>query len=56
MSLDTPGMDPGQYTLDVVTRGPGIRKDLKESRSISIQLPASNYESDSAGDGRKATN
>ncbi|WP_433967239.1 hypothetical protein [Tunturiibacter gelidiferens] len=37
MSLDTPGMNPGQYTVEVVMRGPGIRKELKESRSISIQ-------------------
>ncbi|WP_353064609.1 hypothetical protein RBB77_02435 [Tunturibacter psychrotolerans] len=55
MSLDTPGMDPGQYTLDVVTRGPGIRKELKESRSISIQQPVSNHETDAEG-ARKATN
>jgi hypothetical protein len=56
MSLDTPGMDPGQYTLDVVTRGPGIRKELKESRSISIQQPVSNHETEAAGDVHKATN
>jgi len=56
MSLDTPGMDPGQYTLDVVTRGPGIRKELKESRSISIEQPVSNHETDAAGDVSKATN
>jgi hypothetical protein len=53
MSLDTPGMDSGQYTLDVVTRGPGIRKELKESRSILIQQPISNDETDAAGDVRK---
>jgi hypothetical protein len=56
MSLDTPGMAPGQYTLDVVTRGPGIRKELKESRSISIQEPVSNHEADAARDARKTTN
>jgi hypothetical protein len=56
MSLDTPGMDPGQYTLDVVTRGPGIRKELKESRSISIQRPVSDHQTDAAGDARKTTN
>ncbi len=56
MSLDTPGMDPGQYTLDVVTRGPGIRKELKESRSISIQEPVSNRETDAVGDALKPTN
>jgi len=55
MSLDTPGMDPGQYTLDVVMRGPGIRKELKESRSISIQPPVSSHETDAAGDARKST-
>ncbi|WP_158942047.1 hypothetical protein [Granulicella sp. S190] len=37
MSLDTPGMDPGMYTLDVVMHGPGIRRELKVSRAISIQ-------------------
>ena len=56
MSLDTPGMGSGQYTLDVVTRGPGIRKELKESRSILIQQPISNHETDAAGDLPKATN
>jgi hypothetical protein len=40
MTLDTPGMNPGNYTLDVVMRGPGIRKKLDRSRSISIQPPA----------------
>jgi len=48
-------MDSGQYTLDVVTRGPGIRKELKESRSILIQQPISNDETDAAGDVRKTT-
>jgi len=55
MSLDTPGMGSGQYTLDVVTRGPGIRKELKESRSILIQQPISNHETDASGDVRKTT-
>jgi hypothetical protein len=53
MSLDTPGMPPGQYTLDVVMRGPGIRKELKESRSISIQAPAAAQQKNSAADLRK---
>jgi hypothetical protein len=53
MSLDTSGMPPGQYTLDVVMRGPGIRKELKESRSISIQPPAAAQEKNSAADLRK---
>jgi hypothetical protein len=56
MSLDTPGMGPGQYTLDVVTRGPGIRKELKVSRLISIQEPISNHEADTAEDAHKTTN
>ncbi|NYF49940.1 hypothetical protein [Tunturiibacter gelidoferens] len=53
MSLDTPGMPPGQYALDVVMRGPGIRKELKESRSISIQPPVAAQEKNAAAEIRK---
>jgi hypothetical protein len=53
MSLDTPGMPPGQYTLDVVMRGPGIRKELKESRSISIEPPVAAREKGAAAELRK---
>jgi hypothetical protein len=53
MSLDTPGMPPGQYTLDVVIRGPGIRKELKESRSISIQPPGAAQDKNTAAEIRK---
>ena len=40
MPLSDPTITPGPHTLDVEMLGPGIHKDLKESRSISIQ-PAS---------------
>jgi hypothetical protein len=53
MSLDTPGMPPGQYTLDVVMRGPGIRKELKESSSISIQPSVAPQEKSAAAEIRK---
>jgi hypothetical protein len=55
MSLDTPGMNPGDYTLEVAMRGPGIHKELNRSRSISIQ-PRVVLEKDAGGDVRKATN
>lgn len=55
MLLDTPGMNPGNYTLDVVMHGPGIRNELKRSRSISIE-PRATRERETAGDARKATN
>lgn len=55
MSLDTPGMNPGNYTLDVVMHGPGIRTELNRSRSISIQ-PRAIRERETAEDVRKATN
>jgi hypothetical protein len=55
MSLDTPGMNPGNYTLDVVMHGPGIREDLDRSRSISIQ-PHAAQEKATAETVRKAMN
>lgn len=55
MSLDTPGMNPGNYTLDVVMHGPGIRTELNRSRSISIE-PRVAREKDATEDVRKATN
>jgi len=36
MPLNTPEIGPGPHTLDVEMHGPGIRKDLKQSRTISI--------------------
>ena len=36
MPLNTPDILPGLHTLDVEMRGPGIRKNLRQSRSISI--------------------
>jgi hypothetical protein len=36
MPLSAAGVTPGPHTLDVEMRGPGIHKELKESRSISI--------------------
>jgi len=36
MPLNAAGVTPGPHTLDVEMRGPGIHKELKESRSISI--------------------
>jgi hypothetical protein len=36
MPLNIVGITPGPHTLDVEMRGPGIHKDLKESRPISI--------------------
>jgi hypothetical protein len=56
MALDTPGMEPGQYTLDVIVRGPGIRKELDESRSISIQPRVSDHAVVGSRDARKAAN
>jgi hypothetical protein len=55
MSLDTPGMNPGNYTLDVIMHGPGIRDELDRSRSISIQ-PRAVVEKDAAYPARKAMN
>jgi hypothetical protein len=46
-------MPPGQYTLDVVMRGPGIRKELKESSSISIQPSVAPQEKSAAAEIRK---
>ena len=40
MPLTAPGISPGPHTLDVEMRGPGIRRDLKASRPISILAPA----------------
>jgi hypothetical protein len=37
MPLNAVGINPGPHTLDVEMRGPGIHKDLSESRPISIQ-------------------
>ncbi len=36
MPLNAAGITPGPHTLDVEMRGPGIHRDLKESRHISI--------------------
>jgi hypothetical protein len=36
MPLNAAGVTPGPHTLDVEMRGPGIHKELKESRPISI--------------------
>lgn len=36
MPLSASGISPGPHTLDVQMRGPGIHKDLRESRQISI--------------------
>jgi hypothetical protein len=36
MPLSAAGVTPGPHTLDVEMRGPGIHKELKESRPISI--------------------
>ena len=37
MPLSAAGVTSGPHTLDVEMRGPGIHKDLKESRPITIQ-------------------
>jgi len=37
MPLNTPEIRPGPHTVDVEMHGPGIRSELKQSRSISIQ-------------------
>ncbi len=39
LPLASPHVSPGLYTLDVQIHGPGIHRDIKESRSISI-LPS----------------
>ena len=36
MPLNSPNILPGPHTLDVEMRGPGIHKDLKQSRNLSI--------------------
>ncbi len=36
MPLNSPDIVPGPHTLDVEMRGPGIHKDLKQSRNLSI--------------------
>ena len=36
MPLSAAGITPGPHTLDVEMRGPGIHKELKQSRTISI--------------------
>jgi hypothetical protein len=40
MPLNSTQIAPGPHTLDVEMRGPGIHRDLRESRSISILAPA----------------
>jgi hypothetical protein len=55
ISLDTPGMNPGNYTLEVVMHGPGIRAELDRSRSISIQ-PRAALKKDGADAVGKAMN
>jgi hypothetical protein len=55
IAMDTPGMNPGNYTLDVVMHGPGIREELDRSRSISIQ-PRAVQEKNTTETVRKAMN
>ncbi len=40
MPLNSAQITPGPHTVDVEMMGPGIHKDLRESRSISILAPA----------------
>ena len=37
MPLDSPRIERGLHTVEVETRGPGIRGDLKQSRTVQIQ-------------------
>jgi hypothetical protein len=37
--LNSTGIAPGPHTLDVEMRGPGIHRDLRKSRAISILAP-----------------
>lgn len=39
MPLNMPAISSGPHTLDVETSGPGIHRDLKTSRTISIAAP-----------------
>ena len=41
MPLNSAQITPGPHTLEVEMLGPGVRKDLRESRSIAILAPAS---------------
>jgi hypothetical protein len=38
MPLDSPRIETGLHTVDVETRGPGIHGDLKQSRTVLIQI------------------
>ena len=38
--LDAANVRPGMHTLEVDMRGPGIHRDIKASRTISISEPA----------------
>jgi len=40
MPLNSAQITPGPHTLEVEMQGPGVRKDLRQSRPVSISAPA----------------